>query len=189
MLLKTMVPFILMVTHTSLASDLSDIENFRQYSDSLSSSGQPSAEQLALAANEGYERVIYLAFNDNETAIAFEDTIVKKLSMEYVHLPIDFQHPTIRDFKSFMGVMQQGDNVKTLVHCQVNFRASTFSFLYRVIAEEVAILDAKNNLDSVWSPNEVWFLFIRSVLESYGLTEKCDGCDWGEHEFIDGPGS
>jgi len=45
--------------------------------------------------------------------------------------------------------------------------------------------DAKKDLDSVWTPDETWFRFLRSVLEDYGRSHECAGCDWGEHEFIE----
>jgi hypothetical protein len=105
--------------------------------------------------------------------------------MEYVHIPIDFRNPTVSDFRLFARVMQQQSKAKTLVHCQVNFRASTFSFLYRVIFLNDSIVAAKADLDGVWVANEDWFRFIRSVLRDYGQTHECDDCDWGEHEFID----
>lgn len=174
----------IMTALNAVAADLSGIDNYREYSQLLSSSGQPSGAQLTLAADQGFDRVIYLAFTNNETAIDHEDSIVKSLGMEYIHIPVDFQQPTIDDFRTFVSVIQEKEGAKTLVHCQVNFRASTFSFLYRVIFLEVPMLDAKEDMDGVWSPNETWFRFIRSVFESYGLTEKCVGCDWGEHEFI-----
>ena len=168
-----------------VAADLADTSNYRQYSDSLSSSGQPSAAQLKDAAEQGFERIIYLAFNYNDTAIEDEDRVVKQLGMQYIHIPVDFDRPTLVDFNSFARTMGEKNSAKTLVHCQVNFRASTFAFLYRVTTEGVPILDAKKDLDGVWAPNEIWFRFIRTVLEDRGQTHICDGCDWGEHEFID----
>jgi protein tyrosine phosphatase (PTP) superfamily phosphohydrolase (DUF442 family) len=167
------------------AADLSDASNFRHYSDTLSSSGQPSAAQLKDAAEKGFERIIYLAFTDNDSAIEDEDRLVKQLNMDYVHIPVDFDNPTLLDFKTFVGAMGEIDTARTLVHCQVNFRASTFSFLYRVAIEGVPILDAKEDYDSVWAPNEIWFRFIRTVLDDYELNHQCEGCDWGEHDFID----
>ena len=60
------------------ADDLSDIDNYRQYSPEFSSSGQPSVSQLEVVSEAGFERVIYLAFSDNQTAIEAEDRVVKK---------------------------------------------------------------------------------------------------------------
>ena len=59
------------------AGDLSEIANYREYSPHFSSSGQPTAEQLKIVSAAGFERVIYLAFSDNGTAIEIEDRVVK----------------------------------------------------------------------------------------------------------------
>jgi len=183
---KLLIIILALLAHSLVAAaSLSEASNYRQYSEFLSSSGQPTAEQLKDAADQGFERVVYLAFTDNDSAIEDEDRIVKQLGMDYIHIPVDFDQPTLEDFEHFERSMGAKDPAKTLVHCQVNFRASTFSFLYRVLTEDVPMLDAKNDLDSVWAPNEVWFRFIRSVLENRGRSHSCDGCDWGEHEFIE----
>ena len=176
---------VLVVCPLASADELSDISNYRQYSELFSSSGQPTALQLEKAEQQGFERVIYLAFTDNDTAIDDEDRVVKQLGMDYVHIPVDWEKPTLADFKTFADVMGSENEVKTLLHCQVNFRASSFSFLYRVAVQGVPLLDAKNDLDGVWAPNETWFRFIRTVLDDYGLTPACKGCDWGSNEFID----
>jgi len=66
------------------ADELSDISNYRQYSELFSSSGQPTALQLEEIEQQGFERVIYLAFTDNDTAIEDEDRVVKQMGMDYV---------------------------------------------------------------------------------------------------------
>jgi protein tyrosine phosphatase (PTP) superfamily phosphohydrolase (DUF442 family) len=165
------------------AENLSDIDNYRRYSPVFSSSGQPSAEQLKLVADAGFERVIYLAFNDNHTAIEHEDRHVKKLGMDYVHIPVDFDKPTLADFEDFAAVMNRDPSRRTLLHCQINLRASTFSFLYRVIYAGVAMPEAKKQLDSVWVPNPEWYRFLVEVLEQHGLSPDCEDCDWAENEF------
>lgn len=68
---------------------------------------------------------------------------------------------------------------------RVIYIASTFSFLYRVIYGGVALSVAKSDLDTIWQPDKVWYLFIVDVLKSHGLSEKCDDCDWGVNEFKD----
>ncbi len=167
------------------ASSLAEISNYRLYSDTFASSGQPDAAQLETAANTGVKRVIYLAFTDNESAIEHEDSTVKKLGMQYIHIAVDFMAPTLDDFQLFVKVMEQAPEMNTLLHCQVNFRASTFSLLYRVIYLDVPILQAKEVFDSVWVPNEVWFRFIQSVLAHHDIDYACEGCDWGVNEFVE----
>ncbi len=165
------------------AGDVSEITNYREYSSTFSSSGQPSAEQLEDVAAAGFDRVIYVAFSDNHTAIEAEDRVVKKLAMDYVHIPVDFGEPTLADFEDFAAVMNRDQKSRTLLHCQVNFRASTFSFLYRVIYAGVPMAEAKQDLDAIWQTDKVWYRFIVDVLHQHGLSHACDGCDWAENEF------
>lgn len=165
------------------ADELSDISNYRQYSPQFSSSGQPSAEQLKDVSDAGFERVIYLAFSDNQTAIESEDRVVKKLGMDYVQIPVDFENPTLEDFEDFAAVMNRDKQQRTLLHCQINLRASAFSFLYRVIYAEVPIAEAKRDMDAIWQPDRVWYKFVVNVLKQHGLSHECDECDWAENEF------
>ena len=162
---------------------LAGIINYREYSPVFSSSGQPSAEQVETLAEAGFARVIYLAFSDDQTAIDREDRVVKKQGMDYVHIPVDFDNPTLADFEDFAAVMNRDPNHRTLLHCQINLRASTFSFLYRVIYVGVPMLEAKNDLDGVWRPDRVWYLFLVDVLKAHGMSQECAGCDWAENEF------
>ena len=119
---------LLMAPMLAIAADLGEISNYRQYSPQFSSSGQPSASQLEAVEQDGFRRVIYLAFSDDHTAIDKEDRVVKELGMDYVHIPVDFENPTIEDFEDFSAVMNRDGNTRTLLHCQINWRASTFSF-------------------------------------------------------------
>lgn len=173
---------------TLTASSLEDISNYRQYSEQFASSGQPTAEQLKLVAELGAERVIYLAFTDNETAIEDEDRTVMNLGMEYIHIPVDFMNPTLGDFQHFAAVMQASPK-KTLLHCQINLRASTFSFLYRVIFLDTPMKQATEDIQGVWAPNEVWFEFIRMVADHYDKDIYCDECDWGANELVEDEGT
>lgn len=171
----------LLVSQFGMAADapaLNGIINYRGYSESLSSSGQPTAPQLEALAQAGFERVVFLAFTDHDESVAHEDRIVSNLGMDYVQIPVDWEAPSSGDFHAFAGVMQREPHKKTLVHCQVNFRASSFSFLYRVLYEGVDMAQAKEDLDSVWVPNETWRRFIFDILEENGRSPDCDTCLW-----------
>ncbi|MES3006428.1 MAG: protein tyrosine phosphatase family protein [Pseudomonadota bacterium] len=157
---------------------MSEILNFRQYSPTFASAGQPTREQLQLIKDSGYDRVIYIAFSNVGPAIPEEDQLVKALGMDYLHIPVDFNNPTIRDFNAFADAMQRESERKTLLHCQVNARATAFSFLYRVIYEDVPVADAKRDMNSVWTPNQVWKDFIFAVLAEHGKSAECEECDW-----------
>ena len=183
---RLLLSLFLVFGSTQLSADeLSVIDNYRQYSPYFSSSGQPSAGQLKAVSEAGFKRVIYLAFTDNKTAIKAEDRVVKSLGMEYLHIPVDFDRPAVEDFEAFAAVLNRDQNVRTLLHCQINLRASAFSFLFRVIYAGVPVHDAKSDLDEIWQPDKTWFRFIVGVLKSHGLSHACEGCDWATNEFTD----
>ncbi len=173
-----LLAFLIAAAHPAMAESLSDISNYRDYTETFSSSGQPTAEQLELLNAEGFERIIYLAFTTSSTAIAKEDEIVRELGMEYIHVPVVWEKPTASDFYTFVALMQREPEKKTLLHCQVNFRASSFSFLYRVLYQDVPMDDAKADLDTVWQPDEIWQELIFSILQENGKSPHCDFCTW-----------
>lgn len=182
-LLLNLSVFSALLAHNSYAieeadSALAEIVNFRQYSPVFASSGQPSREQFATIAANGFERVVYIAFSNNQNALADADLVVKGLGMEYMQVPVDFDKPLPADFYAFADSMQRNTDKKTLLHCQVNARASAFSFLYRVLYEGVPIVEAKADMNTVWQPNEVWRDFIFAVMAENNVSPDCESCDW-----------
>ena len=163
---------------TILADQLDDIVNYREYSATLSSSGQPDRDQLEYLRESGYERVVYLAFSDHDGSVPNEDRIVKDLGMDYVHIPVVWDTPSKSDFYAFAGAMQREPDKKTLVHCQVNFRASAFSFLYRVLYEGVPMDQSKEDMNTVWVPDDSWQSLIFNILEENDVSPHCDTCLW-----------
>ena len=173
--------FVLMMALLAAASanaGVEDIRNYREYSPTFSSSGQPSKDEIRALGAAGFERVVYIAFTDSRGAIADEDDLVKAQMMDYVQVPVDWEAPQPADFYLVAGAMQAQPNKKTLLHCQANYRASAFAFLYRVIHENVPVAIAKSDMNDVWTPNETWTEFILQVLEEQGIAANCDGCDW-----------
>lgn len=163
---------------TAAEAAVEDIVNYRAYSPGFSSSGQPSAGQLAELEKAGFERIVYVAFSDHRNSLPNEDRLVKDLGMEYVHIPVDWESPTAADFALIAAAIDQPPARRTLLHCQVNFRASAFAFLYRVLYEDVPVVEAKADMNSVWTPDDTWRRLIFDVLEANGASPDCDGCDW-----------
>ena len=157
---------------------LADITNFRQYSATFASSGQPTKDQLSAIAENGFERIVYIAFTNNANALPDADQVVKGLGMEYMHTPVTWDDPLASDFYAFADSLRRDTDKKTLLHCQVNARATAFSFLYRVIYEGVDIAEAKADMNTVWQPNETWRDFIFAVLAENGMSSECEECDW-----------
>ena len=157
---------------------LADITNFRQYSATFASSGQPTKDQFSAIAENGFERIVYIAFTNNTNALPDADQVVKGLGMEYMHIPVTWDNPLPSDFYAFADSLRSDTDKKTLLHCQVNARATAFSFLYRVIYEGVDIAEAKADMNTVWQPNETWRDFIVAVLAENVMSSECEDCDW-----------
>jgi len=177
-----MTTFALLSGNVSAVEDadpaLQEIINFRQYSDSFASAGQPSLEQFQTLKDQGFERVVYIAFTNNPNALPDADQVVKGLGMEYMHVPVDFNNPLPSDFYAFADSMARDKDKKTLLHCQVNARATAFSFLYRTIFEDVSVAEAKADMNTVWQPSEIWRDFIFEVLAQNDISPECEECDW-----------
>lgn len=176
--MRLLVILIVIASPAWAQSGVEDIINYRAYSPTFASAGQPDPAQLEAVKSAGFERIIYLAYSDQENALPAEDRIVKNLGMQYLHLPVEWTEPTTSDFRVFAAAMRADPDTKTLLHCQVNYRASAFSFLYRVLYEDVPIGEAKADMDSVWAPNETWRQLIFDVLDEHGVAADCPTCDW-----------
>ena len=156
--------------------------NYLSYSERFASAGQPTAEQLTALKANGFERIIYIAFSDQERSLRHEDRLVKQLGMEYLHIPVDFGAPLISEFEAFAAAMARDPGKKTLLHCQVNYRATAFAMLFRVLYQDVPLAEAKAAMNRIWTPNAVWTRFILDVLEANDIDPNCEGCDWTPSE-------
>ena len=139
------------------------------YSSSLTTAGQPTEAELPLIASAGYDRVIFLAFTNHPKAVAQEDDIVRGLGLQFIHIPVQWGSPRLADFDAFAAVMQTFAGGRTLVHCEVNFRASVFGFLYQVLYEGADVDDAMSLMQSIWIPNDTWKAFIDRVMRDRGF--------------------
>jgi len=139
------------------------------YSPSLTTSGQPTQAELPLIASAGFDRIIFLAFTDHPRAVAHEDDIVRGLGLQFIHIPVEWESPSQQDFAAFAAVMQTHGSGRTLVHCEVNFRASVFGFLYQVLYEGADMDEAMSLLQSIWVPNDAWEAFIAREMRHKGV--------------------
>jgi len=135
----------------------------------LVTSGQPSAKALAGLAKEGFEAVIYLAPSTVSDAVKDEAKIVEAQGLAFAHIPIVFSNPTEADYRRFVEVMRQFAGRKVLVHCQVNLRASSLVFLWRVLEGGEKPDEAYRSVSRVWTPQGPWKGLIESQLKRGGV--------------------
>jgi len=143
--------------------------NFVVASERLATAGQPSAAQLAALRAQGYALVINLAPPESYGSLPEEGSLLGRFGIDYINIPVEFDRPAAGDFESFRRALAFRRGDKVLVHCQLNFRASSFVFLYRAIEERVDPFEAAEAMLQVWRPNEVWKKFINDRLREHGI--------------------
>lgn len=131
---------------------LEDITNYVPLAEGLGTSGQPSREQFGEIAAAGYGTVINLALPTSDHAIADEGAVVTGHGMRFVHLPVEFAEPTVRDVKQFLGIMQAVQSDAVWVHCVVNLRVSAFCYHYLRVVRGVSDAEARSPMLDKWGP-------------------------------------
>lgn len=143
--------------------------NYVVASDRLHTAGQPDGEQLSSVAERGFDLVINLAPPTSRDAIANEGQLVTETGASYLNIPVDWQSPAYADFELFSGVLNQSGDRRVLVHCRLNYRASLFTFLYRVVHEQVPAEEAFEAVARVWEPQDQWVAFGQMVLDRHSI--------------------
>jgi len=143
--------------------------NYVQVSQRIDTSGQPPLELLQRFSDKDYSLVINLAPPQSQGSIADEGGQVASAGVRYVNIPVDWDEPTYNDFAFFSNVLNGPGADKVLIHCQVNMRASLFTFLYRVVHEKIDPELAHEKLSAVWVPHDQWQEFAQRVLDKHQI--------------------
>ena len=143
---------------------LGSIFNYLTISEQLASAGQPDLQHFNAIQSAGYQVVINLAMPDSDHAIPEEASLVEGLGMEYIYIPVVWTSPQPENLADFFTALDARQENKVFVHCAMNFRASAFVFLYRVLRQAVPLQIARQSMLEIWEPNETWQAFIEQSL-------------------------
>ena len=162
-----------------MSDSFAHLRNFRQLTPTFATSGQPKEEDLKAIADAGYEVVINLALhNDPRYSLVDEAGTVASLKMTYIHIPVQFDNPTVENMNAFFNAVDQHKDRKLWVHCAANYRVTAFVGLYRVMREGWERDCAFELMNSVWAPKDypaafqAWTVFIERQLISGSM--NCD---------------
>jgi protein tyrosine phosphatase (PTP) superfamily phosphohydrolase (DUF442 family) len=164
-----MAALLLAAAFPAPAQSTLDAPNVVVISPKLTTSGQPGARELGRLAKQGFGAVINLAPSTTMGAVKGEEGIVRGQGLEYVHIPVVFSNPTEADYRAFVEAMNRLRDKKVLVHCEVNMRASTMTFLYRVSVDHEAPEKAYEAVARVWAPRGPWKALMMSQLRKAGV--------------------
>jgi uncharacterized protein (TIGR01244 family) len=147
-------------TSSEAMADPETIYNWRRLDDRITTSGQPTEQQLADIQALGVRHIINLGLHTHEKALPDEAASVDRLGMTYIHIPVNFQNPTDEDFAKFCAAMEQLKAVPVHVHCIANYRVSAFFYRYRRDVLGMNEAEARAEMEQVWHPDGVWAAFI-----------------------------
>ena len=141
-------------------SDPTDIYNWRRLDARITTSGQPTEAQLAELADRGIAHVINLGPHAHEKALPDEAASLARLGIEYIYIPVDFEHPTENDFALFCEAMATIGDRPVHVHCIANMRVSAFLYRWQRDVKGMDEKDARKLMDLLWQPEGVWAAFV-----------------------------
>jgi protein tyrosine phosphatase (PTP) superfamily phosphohydrolase (DUF442 family) len=133
-----------------------DTHNWRRLGERLTTSGQPTEEQLEAIAGLGVDCVVNLGLHTHPKALPDERARVTALGMDYVHQPVDFQNPTEGDLAAFCDLMDRLEGRTVHVHCIANYRVSAFLYRWRIDRLGWDEARARADLDAIWTPEGPW---------------------------------
>jgi protein tyrosine phosphatase (PTP) superfamily phosphohydrolase (DUF442 family) len=91
---------------------------------------------------------------------------VHSLGMDYLHIPVIWESPQAEELTQFMDAMDARQGQKIFVHCAMNYRASAFLALWRVLRQGWPPEKAFAVQQTIWQIEEypVWAAFVESAL-------------------------
>jgi protein tyrosine phosphatase (PTP) superfamily phosphohydrolase (DUF442 family) len=141
--------------------------NFVPINERLHTAGQPDEMTLASLGSRGYGLIINLA--PPAVSPSEEAEILAASGVRYVNIPVDWRNPTVEDFAAFSRALAAAADERVLVHCQMNMRASMFTFLHRVTNDGADPAEAYKAVSAVWTPSGVWAELGSTVLAEHGV--------------------
>ena len=141
---------------SSSTAPADSILNWHPINEQLYTAGQPGLEHMEALKALGINTIVSLATPSD--ANMQEANRAAELGMSFVSIPFGDDGPTPDDVEWFSSVMKAQDGKTVLVHCNSNRRASSFTFLYRVLVEGVDPAEALKDVEAIYDPSqsETW---------------------------------
>ncbi len=133
----------------------------------LMTSALPSAEDFSCMAAKGYEIVISLCQDIDSETLEDEDGLVSRAGMRYVHLPVTFEAPALKDYELLRDILRSLQNRKVWLHCARNWRVSAFMTIYHIVEMSMPHSEAEEIAYRAWQPDETWQAFVNEAIEKY----------------------
>ncbi|HXC50536.1 MAG TPA: protein tyrosine phosphatase family protein [Candidatus Limnocylindrales bacterium] len=136
------------------------IANFLPIDDRIGTAGQPNEGELRDLAASGYTAVVNLGLLDPRYCLADEAGLARSLGLRYHHIPVQFDNPTVDDFRQFLAAMEECGDAKILVHCAANYRVTSFMAIYGEMKLGWSRERGDEHARKLWPLNDTWAQFL-----------------------------
>lgn len=135
-----------------MTRDPDHILNWQRLDPLITTSGQPSEEQIAELAMIGVQHVINLGLHSHPRALPDEEASVRQAGMRYTHIPVPFDAPDEGHYAAFREALDAWPGA-VHVHCIMNFRVSAFFYRWHVEERGMDLAAARALMEQQWSPD------------------------------------
>ncbi len=153
------------------------ILNPQQVHPLLVTSGQPDLEILIQIREEGFQNIINLALQDASHALPHEDRIVLQQGMDYYHLPLLWDQPSVSQGLVILELVHHLREQPTWLHCSLNKRVACVIYLYRRYYMGIDLPTAQALLEQIWQPDPTWTGWMFAVEQQLKLLRPLDAID------------
>ena len=116
--------------------EIAGISTFAQVETTIACGGATRPEAIQEIKSMGFKSVINLRLaNEQGAQVEEEGAVVKRLGLNYVHLPFDMQTPDPKLIDSFIAAVTLPANQPAYVHCAAGGRAASLWMVKRVLAD------------------------------------------------------
>ena len=151
---------------------IEEIRNFAEINSMISSGGQPTEPQIHDLFSAGFQTIINLGLLDPKYCLPDERGVVTSLGLNYIHIPVNFNSPTLENYKEFETALSGAASSKTFVHCAANYRVSCFLAIYGRRALGWTAQRAASHISSIWQPNDIWSKFLADAERDHSLAHN-----------------
>ena len=155
--------------HNGLAQrNLNKLNNYVPIDQNLHTCGRVNNSEFEQLKALGFKSIISLSI-ESKSATAHEKEKAEALGLSFTHIPVIWTDPTLSSLEKFFRAMDENQNSKLLVHCQVNWTASAYVYLYRTLKLKEEPEAAEKDMLAVWDPRkyENWRNFIARAKERF----------------------
>ena len=114
-------------------SKIENIDYFKKNDEKISTSEQPTENEIKLIAEDGFEVLINARPQSEMDEIFDEKKLAENLGMKYFLIETELGNPSMDELTKFLELMTKFEGKKIFLHCHKNKRASGLLAVYRVV--------------------------------------------------------